>query len=123
MSILKNRVKILSTGAVQKIVNEEMPGYRVVELEPASEDLHEETARKASRSLPSLVRLRQMATRSRAAEADDADAEPVTEESLWGNSSQFALVEPKGPATSNDTMARRRRTVIVSHGKIITEQG
>jgi hypothetical protein len=130
MSILKNRAKILSTGAVQKIVNEEMPGYRVVELEPASGNLREEVARKASRSLPSLVRLRQTSSgRTATAEADDAErgaadeTEAMTEESLWGNSSQFVLVEPKGPATSSDTMARRRRTVIVSHGKIITEQG
>ena len=121
MPILKKQAKILSTGAVQKIVNEEMPGFRVVELEPAPAELHEEIARKASRSLPSLARIRQISRSSEA--ATDSVAEPVSEEALWGNSSQFALVEPKGPATSSDTMARRRRTIIVSHGKIITEQG
>jgi hypothetical protein len=120
MATVKKRAKILSTGAVQKIVSEEMPGFRVVELEPEPVDLHEEIARKASRSLPSLVKIRQTST---AAERDADPAEPPTEESLWGNSSQFALIEREGPATTSDTMARRRRTVIVSHGKIITEQG
>lgn len=112
----KKKAKILSTGAVQKIISQEMPGYRVVELEPEPADLHHRVARKASRSLPSLVKLQQ-ASRPEAAD------QQASEESLWGNSSQFALIEPEGPATSGDTMARRRRTVIVSHGKIITEQG
>lgn len=118
MPIARKKAKILSTGAVQKIIDQEMPGYRVVELEPEPAELHDTIVRKASRSLPSLVKLRQA---SRSAEANTE--EPVTEESLWGNSSQFALVEPEGPATTSDTMARRRRTVIVSHGKIITDQG
>lgn len=123
MPSTKKKARILSTGAVQRIVNEEMPGFRVVELEPEPEDMHEVIARKASRSLPSLVKIRQT---SRAADAHTQPAQPTTEateESLWGNSSQFALVEREGPATTSDTMARRRRTVIVSHGKIITEQG
>lgn len=120
----KKKAKILSTGAVQKIVSEEMPGFRVVELEPAPADLHDVIANKASRSLPSLVKLRE-GTRfgSTAFDAGSAADDPESEAALWGNSSQFALVEPAGPATSGDTMARRRRTVIVSHGKIITEQG
>ena len=121
MPAAKHKAKILSTGAVQRIINEEMPGYRVVELEPESAaDLHDQVAQKSSRTLPSLVKLRQV---SRGASAESAADEPVSEEALWGNSSQFALIEPVGPATSRDTMARRRRTVIVSHGKIITEQG
>jgi hypothetical protein len=116
----KKKAKILSTGAVQKIVTEEMPGFRVVELEPEPTDLRETIARKASRSMPSLVKIRQT---SAAADGDAQPAAPATEEALWGNSSQFALIEREGPATTSDTMARRRRTVIVSHGKIITEQG
>ena len=59
MPTLKTRAKILSTEAVQKIIDEEMPGFRVVELEPAPADLHDLVALKASRSLPSLVKLRQ----------------------------------------------------------------
>lgn len=119
MSSPKKKAKILSTGAVQKIIDKEMPGYRVVELEPAPEEVQDAIAEKASRSFPSLTKIRQ---KSRPMEAD-AETAPPDEAALWGNSSQFALVEPKGPATSNDTTARRRRTVIVSHGKIITEQG
>jgi hypothetical protein len=110
------RAKILSTGAVQKILDEEMPGFRVVRLEQAPVELQDAVTRKASRSLPSLTKMRQRLSRI---VADGQDAE----EALWGNSSQFALIEPKGPASSDDTTARRRRTVIVSHGKIITEQG
>jgi hypothetical protein len=112
------KAKILSTGAVQKIIDKDMPGFRVVELEaePAEAQDSDFVQRKASRSLPSLVELR------RTAYTVAAD-EPATEEELWGNSSQFALIEPEGPATSGDTMVRRRRTVIVSHGKVITEQG
>ncbi len=117
----KKKAKILSSGAVQKIIQEEMPGFRVVELEPEPATLHDSIISKASRTMPSLVDLcRPARTRSMSIGADE---EALSEASLWGNSSQFALVEPEGPATSADTMARRRRTVIVSHGKIITEQG
>ncbi len=120
MPSTRKKARILSTGAVQKIVNEEMPGFRVVELEPEPEDLHEVIARKASRSMPSLIKIHQTSTIT---DADAQPAAPATEEALWGNSSQFALIEREGPATTSDTMARRRRTVIVSHGRIITEQG
>ena len=119
------KAKILSTGAIQKIIDREMPGFRVVELEPEPAEAQDSdfVQRKASRSLPSLVELRRSSTRSTVRGVEPAPDEPETEEELWGNSSQFALIEPEGPATSRDTMARRRRTVIVSHGKIITEQG
>ena len=119
--IPKKKAKILSTGTVQKIVDREMPGFRVVELAPEPAAALDSIVEKASRSLPSLVQMRKV---SRPSEADAEAAEaPADEAELWGNSSQFALIEPKGPATSRDTTARRRRTVIVSHGKIITEQG
>lgn len=119
------KAKILSTGAVQKIIDREMPGFRVVELEPEPAESRDFgfVEKKASRSLPSLVELRRSAYRSAVHDGEPAGDEPQTEEELWGNSSQFALIEPKGPASSHDTMVRRRRTVIVSHGKIITEQG
>lgn len=119
MPILKKKAKILSTVAVQKILDAEMPGFRVVELAPEPEDSHDVVSRKASRSLPPLTVLRGGAL---SVEADDEPA-AADESALWGNSSQFALVEPAGPATCNDPVTRRRRTVIVSHGKVITEQG
>ncbi|HSG38178.1 MAG TPA: hypothetical protein VLE27_00950 [Thermoanaerobaculia bacterium] len=120
--IPKKKAKILSTGTVQKIVDREMPGFRVVELAPEPAAARDSIVEKASRSLPSLVKMRQI-SRPTEADAEAVEAPAESEAELWGNSSQFALVEPKGPATGNDTMARRRRTVIVSHGKIITEQG
>jgi hypothetical protein len=132
MPSAKKTARILPTGAVQKIIDMEMPGFRVVEMSPEPADSRDTIVRKASRSLPSLVQLRQAYRPDDAANA--ADAEPAaraagaiqpsepTEESLWGNSSQFAIVEPTGVAAGFDTV-RRRRTVIVSHGRVITEQG
>ena len=134
--------KFLSKKAVQKIVTVEMPGYRVVELSPAQEaPTAEDVRRKATRSLPSLVHLRAAGRKLLAtghlahAPAPDADASSSdieitgvpheTEEGLWGNSSQFALIEPSNAAAratdAGDTA--KRRTVVVSNGRIVTEQG
>ncbi|HSK77946.1 MAG TPA: hypothetical protein VLQ45_15955 [Thermoanaerobaculia bacterium] len=117
MPTAKKKAKILSTGSIQKIVDKEMPGFRVVELAPAPEALRDASLRKASRSLPSIVEMR------RKFSPVETDAKPGDEPSLWGNSSQFAIVEPKGPAAGSDATARQRRTVLISHGKIIAEQG
>lgn len=122
MSPITKKAKILSTGAIQKILDEEKPGYRVVSLEPEPFDAADAAATRTSRSLPSLVEMQRKA-RSFTLPAEP-EAEPEgSEADRWGNSSQFALIEPKGSASGDDTAARRRRTVIISKGKIVTEQG
>jgi len=106
-----------------------MPGYRVVELSPVSDATMAEAVRKkATRSLPSLDRLRGMGRESRNAAdavASGGSGAPAAEEDLWGNSSQFALIEPqKGMTRASDAGdTAKRRTVVVSNGKIVTEQG
>jgi len=107
---------------VENVIQESYPDYRIVERRPAgTADAALDVALRPQpeATAPALTALRRKAAR----EFADAGVTEVDDEaSLLGNSSELVTIEPSAPI-DHPVSRRERRTVVVSHGKIVGEQG
>jgi hypothetical protein len=106
----------------EEVVRELYPDYRVIPRKSsgsASRSVDLLDSPEADAVAPALTVLRRKAAREF---ADSAVRQVEAETDLLGNSSELVTIEPSTPI-DNPVSRRERRTVVVSHGKIVGEQG